>query len=407
MKYILRNKILLVVFVLVVALFPNIIALPQQSRTENIITAMGIDKNNGEYEVSIQYVIPFADSPSNSLKVMSGKGETVGDAVENMDREYGKNSGFAHCRAVIFNDEACENNLTEILDFLLRIKTNTNDIVLINTKDSAKKLLESVYRLDDEFYTIINSNGIANEQRKYQDLKSIGDYYNAQFGESKALAVSRINLKEEEKDESQNSTQNSSEKSQQGSQSSGQKPSQKIENNGEVAIIKDGKKILSLDKDESKNLAWFDNFIKESSAQVKNFTDETYRNADINFYVYDKNASVNVSFENGEPIYTLNLKVYLRTAQIIENGTRKEVYEINKKEFSPKLKYEIANSIKQELLSAEENFKTYDYDVVHCEELFHKFHPYKYADFKKTLSYFESFISHTAFRYNVEVIQRL
>ena len=412
MKYILRNKILFAVILLVVVLFPNIIAMPQQSRTENIITAIGIDKNDDEYEVFVQYVIPYAESEKNSLKIMSGKGVSVGEAIENMDMEYGKNSGFAHCRALIFNDKACEENLTEILDYLLRIKTNTNDILLVNTRDSAGKVLECVGNLDNEFYTIINSNGIANDQRKYQDLKSIGDYYNSQFGESKSIAINLIDVEENDShSESDSSGGEDNDKSggakSGGSSSNTQSDAQKIKNHGELIIIKNGKKITSLTQDESKALSWFDNQIKESSVVVKNFTDGLYKNADLNFYVYNKRGRISTSFVDGKPKYTYHLKVYLRTAQIIQNGTKMDVYEVNKKKLSDKLVYQITENIKSELFSAENHFKSYDYDVVKCNEYFHKFHPYKYADYLKTLSYGESFIKNVDFEYKIEIIQRL
>ena len=412
MKYILRNKILFAVILLVVVLFPNIIAMPQQSRTENIITAIGIDKNDYEYEVFVQYVIPYAESEKNSLKIMSGKGVSVGEAIENMDMEYGKNSGFAHCRALIFNDKACEENLAEILDYLLRIKTNTNDILLVNTRDSAGKVLECVGNLDNEFYTIINSNGIANDQRKYQDLKSIGDYYNSQLGESKSIAINLIDVEENDsQSEADSSGGEYNDKSggakSGGSSSNTQSDAQKIKNHGELIIIKNGKKITSLTQDESKALSWFDNQIKESSVVVKNFTDGLYKNADLNFYIYNKRGRISTSFVDGKPKYTYHLKVYLRTAQIIQNGTKMDVYEVNKKKLSDKLVYQITENIRSELFSAENHFKSYDYDVVKCNEDFHKFHPYKYADYLKTLSYGESFIKNVDFEYKIEIIQRL
>ena len=411
MKYIWRNKILLVMILLVVVLFPNIIAMPQQSRTENIITAIGVDKNNDGYEVFVQYVIPYAESEKNSLKIMSGKGKSVGEAIENMDMEYGKNSGFAHCRALIFNDKACEENLTEILDYLLRIKTNTNDILLANTRDSAGKVLECVGNLDNEFYTIINSNGIANDQRKYQDLKSIGDYYISQFGESKAIAINLIDVESNSSHSEGDSSGGENNEKDGGAKTGGnnqtQSDAQKIKNHGELIIIKNGKKIASLSQDESKSLSWFDNQIKEASVDVKNFTDGVYKNADLNFYVYNKHGRISTDFADGKPKYTYNLKVYLRTAQVLQNGTKKDVYEVKKKKLSDKLTYQIAENIKSELLSAENHFKTNDYDVVKCNEYFHKFHPYKYADYLKTLPYGNSFIQNVNFEYKIEVIQRL
>ena len=141
MKYLWHNKILLVILLLFIVMFPVTISLPQQSRSENIVTAIGIDKNGEEYEVSLQYLIPYAGSSENALKCASMKGKSVGEAIEKFNLDFGKVSGFAHCRVIVFNNEASDEGLNGALDYLQRIKTNTNNIFLVSTPISYSTFL--------------------------------------------------------------------------------------------------------------------------------------------------------------------------------------------------------------------------------------------------------------------------
>ena len=400
MKFLLRNKIIILFILLLMYFLPFAIGLPQQSRSENIITAMGVDKTDEGYEVHIQYVLPYDTSNSSSLKVMTGKGDTVSQAVEKLDMEYGRISGFAHCRALIFNNKACEEDISKVLDYLVRIKTNTNDVILINASTTSKEVLECATNLDNELYTIINSNGIANEQRKFQDLKSANDFYNALFGECKCIAVSVIGTEEAEQDKP------SSGGGQGGLQSGNSGSQKKIKNHGELAILINGVKTLELNEDESENLNWFDEQVVESRLSLKNFTDDLYKDANLDFFVLRKTKSMSVDFVNGEPCMNIRITARIRLSQVDEKNVGQEVYEVSRKEFSDKLKNVLKDTIKEKMLAAENNFKQNRYDVINCAETFHKFKNKEYKQYLSTLEDPLEFIEHVKFTYDINVEQR-
>lgn len=402
MKYLLRNKIFLLFLLVLIYFSPTAISLPQQSRSENIITAMGVDKTDEGYEVHIQYVLPYLDSNS-SLKVMTGKGSSVSEAVENVDMEYGKISGFAHCRAVIINDEACMEGLTQIMDYVVRIKTNTNNVTLINSRGSSKDVLECATNLDNELYTIINSNGIAAEQRKYQDLKTVNDYYNCLFGNCHSIAINVIDTEDAEEEGGASSSGKSGGEN---STQSGPKKSKTIKNNGELAIIKEGKKVLELTDKESDNLAWFDKDVREGKINLEHFTDDLYTDASLNFFVISKKNKISVNFHDGEPYFNLKIKALVRSAQVSQENMREEIYQVARKKFSPTLISALKDKISSQLKDAETHFKANKYDVINCAEYFHKFCPREYAEYISHLPSEDDFITHVHFSYTIDIEQR-
>ena len=412
MKYLWKNKILIVILLLLVIMFPSTISIPQQSRTENIVTAVGIDKNGDEFEVSIQYVIPYAGDGENTFKMSSAKGKSVAEAIETLSVETGRLSGFAHCRALVFNKEASEQNLTELLDYFIRIKTNTNNIVLLCAKESSKDTLSAVKNFNGEFYTILNANGFSNDQRRYQDFKSIGDYYNSFFSPSKSIAISVIDFKKEEGGNSSgggsggsSSASNDLSSGGGGSESSGGE--KKVSNAGEQVVIKNSKFVTLLDKDQATSLAFFNPNIKDMNYKLENFSDEKCNDVSIYFDIHDKESKVCVSFVDGKPHYTLNLILNMRATEIVGQSVGENLYFLLNKKFTDTLKQRLTDKIASNLRQAEQHFKQNKYDVVKCYETFYKFKNKEFKAYLNSLPQDKYFLDDIIFDYKITINQQL
>ena len=435
MKYLWHNKILLVILLLFIVMFPVTISLPQQSRSENIVTAIGIDKNGEEYEVSLQYLIPYAGSSENALKCASMKGKSVGEAIEKFNLDFGKVSGFAHCRVIVFNNEASDEGLNGALDYLQRIKTNTNNIFLVSTEKSAKKLLDSVKDLNSEFYVILSRDSVAGQHNHYESLKSFGDYYDAILGPVKCIAINNINVEEDTSSSSNGGASSggssgSGESSTSGGENSGESGSSsgggssgsgsssessgggsskstasKIKNDGSLTIIKDAKRLLTLTQSESDSLNWFNGKVKDMTLKVTNFSDEIYKDADITFDVYKRFTGIDTYFKNGVPIYKLNLLVDVTIIEAVKKDVTSEEFVPANSLFSDTLKEAVISEIKNKLRNAESNFKQNKYDVVNCYTHFHKYNNRDFKDYLKKLDDGEYFLDNVVFEYNVMVRQ--
>lgn len=435
MKYLWHNKILILVLLLFILMFPTTISLPQQSRSENIVTAVGIDKMGEEYEVSLQYLIPYAGSSENALKCASMKGKSVGEAIEKFNLDFGKVSGFAHCRAIVFNKEASDDNLNEALDYLQRIKTNTNNIFLVSTEKSAKELLDSVKDLNSEFYVILSRDSVAGQHNHYESLRSFGDYYDAILGPVKCIAINNINVEEDtssssnggasagggsgsgessggggsngDSSSSSGSTSSGDTGGGSGSSSSGSSTGKasKIKNDGSLTIIKNAKRLLTLTAEESDSLNWFNSKVKDMTLRVSGFSDEIYKNADITFDVYKRFTSVDTYFVDGKPVYRLNLLVDVTIIEAVKESLNSDEFVPANNLFSDKLKTAVVGEIKNKLRNAESNFRQNKYDVVDCYEHFYKYNNKQFKAYLKNLSETDYFLDNVIFEYNVRVRQ--
>lgn len=409
MKYLWRNKLLLIILILVLLMFPTTISLPQQSRSENIVTAVGVDKVGEEYEITLQYLIPDASSGQNSLKISTLKGQSVADAMEKINLNFGKVSGFAHCRVLVFNSDAGNKDFFNELDYFQKNKVNTNNILLVHTKKSAKELLSSVDNLNSDFYVILSRYSVEDKHNQYQALKTIGDYYNEMLGDNRTIAINSIDVESgdsEEADKTQSeSSKSASENSQTGGGESSSSKKGKIKNDGELCILKNDKIIATLGSNDAQHLSWFSKKVKDMTLKIENFSNETYQNADIIFDIFKKKTKIKVNFLNGQPIYRLCLDVNASIVECKMDKINRTEYKVNNRKFTDKLKGAIKDQILKELVSAEQKFVSEKYDVVHCNEYFYKFCNKDYKDFVSKLSSKDDFLSKVKFEYQININQ--
>jgi hypothetical protein len=429
MKYLWRNKIAVLIVLVLIIFFQQTISLPEQSKTENIITAIGIDKTGDEFDVSIEYILPYKSGSENELKQASNTGKSVSEALEKINIEYGKNSAFAHCKIVVLNEECCDSDVTTVLDYFTRIKTNTKNIIVMNTSGSAKDVLSTAKDLNSDLYSVVNCNNFVGAHRQYQDFKRIGEYYDAFLSPTKCIAIGIVDTETDDSStadtsstgasggassssssgsssKSSSTSSDSSESSSSSSSDSSSGDTKKFKCEGKMAIIKDGKRVLSLTADESENLNWFSPKVRDHFFTLENFTDEYVSNATLTFDVFEKSNRVRTYFDGDTPHYVLDLTLYMRTNEFVSGEMNEDYYNVLTKKFSDKLRSAIQDFIKGKLTLAEQNFKLNEYDVVHCYDNFYKYQNQQFKNYLASQGD-EYFIKNVVFEYNINVMQQL
>lgn len=414
MKYLWRNKMALLLVILMLVFFQPTVSLPEQSKTENIVVAVGVDKMDEEYEVSIQYILPYKSSGENELKLGSIKAENVAEGMHKMNLLFGKNSGFAHCKMLILNDKVCEEDITSVIDFFSRIKTNSNNILLINTPTSAKDVLSTASDLNSDLYIAMNCKCLYGH-RHYQNLKSLGDYYDSFFGPTKCITITIIDTEKQSAEDSSSGGGSSSggssggDSSNPSSSSSTSPPEEekKMKNEGKLAVIKNGRKILELSEEQSVDLNWFNPKVRDQFFTIKDFSDEYISNANLTFDIFEKKVKVKTHFEGNIPHYTLKLDLSVRANQLSSENISEIYYEVMTIQFSEKLKESLKQYVSNSLSAAEALFKQKEYDVIDCYSNFHKFQNKKFKTYLNSLDEDEYFLKNVVFHYEIEISQNL
>ena len=179
MKKLFLNRYFLVLMLLLVCFLPSAITRESESESDAIITAIGIDcfDDSQDIELSLQILVPTPSAQySQQLSVISIKEKTVSRAISFLELRLGKYISFPHCKAIVFNDAATKQGVDKFLDYIVRNKANSNNIVLINAQESAKDMLNSISDIDNSLYFSLNNSGGFNKEYLKGSQISLGDF---------------------------------------------------------------------------------------------------------------------------------------------------------------------------------------------------------------------------------------
>ena len=370
MKFLKRNIYSIIIIILCVVFVPNAISLQSQGHTQAIVTAIGIDKNENTFEVSLQTIVPTpAEQFEQKISVVSGEGQSVSEAFNNIALRLGKNIGIAQCRIIVVSRNV-DDDLASVFDSITKTKINTHNLSIIVTDAKAKEFINASENLDNNLYFALSDESYNNKHIDAVYL-SLGDFYDDYLSKDQCSLITRINLSSS-KDigsiESQNTQDSSGGEKEQGSNQE-----DAVFNNGQSTVIKNGKFYFDLTPEQTRAFNWMRKESNKGYIYVSNVTDELYENADVGLEIEDKHLQKKVSFVNGRPTITFKLKLYVRIDEIVSDKLNKKIFKSERNFLTDKLKMLTIKQIKEEMAKAIEISKKENVDVLNIKSQFTKY----------------------------------
>ena len=145
MQKLLNNRLLIIFIGFILAFFPNALSKKSMSNNNAIVIAVGVDKKDEEYTLSFQVVIPKQDNSfRESLLVLSASGDNLYDIYKKAETQIGKRIAFRHCQYIVVNEEVAKTeNMTLLLDFLVRNRDVSNSCIMLCTDKTAKDIMNA------------------------------------------------------------------------------------------------------------------------------------------------------------------------------------------------------------------------------------------------------------------------
>lgn len=359
-----KSKTWIVFLLLAVLFFPKAFYLEAESDTRAIITAVGIDKKEDEYEVSGLMVVPSNTSdPGSNLYLVSTKGKTVGEAFNQLAYNIGKRVGLAHCDFIVVDDKVLEEDITKTIDFFVRQYNITKRAYLVNCKDGAKKMLQTALN-EKALSTVLLSNLVQKENHSTMGVGSnIDDIYKMYFGESGVTYLNVFEIEKPDKNEQskseggqgQSSGGGESEQSGGSSDSSGGEggsdSQEKIKGTDTLAILKKGIRICEINKDETMFYEIYNHTLRSTYMLIEDVEDEDKNNANVGVDIVKIKCKNKYCFENGKPTIKCQISMVVALYEVCED-TRSINQVDNAKTHIGKT---IKDMIKEKLTSGAEN----------------------------------------------------
>ena len=144
---ILKNKFVIILFLMVVFLFFGSITNTLVLNNRGIVVGMGLDVDGENITVACQILVAGdmgADTPNNdNYAVLSSSGKTFGEATQKMMVDSAEYMSYAHCNTVIVGKKIVESGrLFEVLDELLKNSKITENTFLVYYEGDTKEILK-------------------------------------------------------------------------------------------------------------------------------------------------------------------------------------------------------------------------------------------------------------------------
>lgn len=400
-----RTPMLLALVLIALWFFPSAIVAPSESAVNAIVTAVGLDKNEQNYEVTLMTFLSHPNqSYSEQYEVISCSAPSISEAFTNASLQIGKNISLFHTHTAIVSERLLEEDIASALDYLGRVASLPQSCVLISTNVTSKQFLEFVQELDKE--SDINLEELLFYTSNYVLWKytTINSFYEGYYSPVKASILGHLTITQgdvngipikntenvvglgsssggssggsesskssgSQQSESPNQT-NGAQQSGGESQSSSSSNQLQIVNDGSCLLIKNGKMQAHMTKEQLRGLNWLNSSTSGAVITLENFSDQTFDEARLIYKVQREQVLDKVEFENGVPVYTANIKLFISLMEA--NGSKEELTESREVAYiSDEVRELIEKQVKTEINSSLEFLSTQNCDTL---DMFEKFY---------------------------------
>lgn len=348
-----------------------------------IIVALGIDKIEDQFEVTVQIAIPQAtdQTAANDDSTISTFGKTVYEAIDNIGTQTGWAPKLAFCDLILFGRSMTEENVMPVVDYIVASRRIQNSAVLAACEGSAKEILLSVTALDAisafAIQKILLKKTLSADNVINTDVRR---FASTQLSDAKTSYIPLIKTKKTD-DKGKESGSSSSQMASTGGSSGGSEEDSGSggENKNvvfdatETAVFVNGKTVCTLSPEETKVFCMIRKPVEESFLIID--AGEGKKLISIN----GKRSKIGVSF-NEKP--TLNLSLTL-SAEIIDGAKTPSLTNMTDR----------TNVSTEELASASEKvtdilngmldkLKEANADIFGAKENVYKFHHSRYESVK-------------------------
>ena len=435
-RFVKHNLALIILIVMAVLFLPTVVSKDAESESDAIVTAIGVDRQQNNYQLSLQVLVPTPASQYNQkLSVVTDKGEDISTTISKIQLRLGKEIGLSHCKVFVFSSDVAKEGLTQVFDYIFRAKSNTQNIVLIHTPDSAKDFLTNSSDLENNLYFSIRNRGSFNENYLIGDQTTLGSYYTDYLGPVKTSLIATVELLDEKQasgdssssggggtsssgasssgsgdtssNESASGGDSANESATQGGSSGGQQK-KVIVNRGKLLVVKDGKTALELTPQQSQMINWFNDKAQTGTMVIQNVTQQgLFDNANVGVQIDQKKSTITTTFDKGMPTLTLSVKLYVRTVEINQTDYTGNSYKSNSVNVTEHLKQLIKQKVTTQAESAFELCKDNKVDLIKVYETFNKYNNKKFKQYLNGLDNKQDYLNQIALKVKVEVEEYL
>lgn len=382
-----------------------------------IITAIGLDPGESQDEIKLSLLTftPVAEQTyTEKYKVVTSTGRSISEALDYAGLNIGREIGLSHVKNVIMNKKLVEKDMTKYLDYLSRNQTFQLSCKLIITETDASEFLGAVKNLDSESSVKISEIMTYNKDYIYATDTTFETFFKGLFSPTKVSVIPVVTLSTEgdgieigggSGGGSGGGEGVQSEASMGGSGGGGGQDSKRITNDGKTAVLKDGKLKMILDGLDIKKINIIKGVYTTGSLVVEDFSDETFKDAELTFEILGRQSSYKIVYENEIPVVMINTKMIMTLAEVESpSGLIEENVEYLK--ISPKLIDAIELKVKSLVSQGIDIMRENQTDIVNFYTMMYNSNKTAFLNFLNNLEDKDDYLNKVIFKVGVQVFTR-
>ena len=423
------TPMLLALIVIAIFFFPKAIIAPSESVSNAIVTAIGLDKQDEDYEVTLLTFLSYPNqSYTERYEIFTSTGATLSEALTKAGLQLGKTVSLFHTHTAIVSENLLNEDIAPALNYLVRVASLPQSCILIGTNVPTKTFMEFVKELDSEADLNLEELTFFNSNYVYWNDTSINSFLQGYYSPTETSLISFMPLRKGESDgipidkplqteEGQSGggsqdempssgagASSASQGSSQGSQGGGESQGEKLEliNDGNEILLKRGIKVEELDRDILRGLNWFNSKTTSAVLIIKDVNDENFNNADLAYKVNQKQVRERYDYQNGVPVVTTSIRLFVTLTEV--DGSKEELKKKNEASYiSDTVRQKIEETVKRQIANALDVFVQNKTDVMEIYEKFYRARRQETKKYIKNLSHPDEFLSNVVFKVVVSV----
>ena len=407
--------------------FPSAIIAPAESVSNAVVTAIGLDKKQGEYEVTLLTFLSYPNqSYTEKYEIFTTTGGTLSEALTKAGLQLGKAVSLFHTHTAVVSESLLNEDIAPALNYLVRVASLPQSCILIGTNVDTKLFMEFVKELDAEADLNLEELTFFNSNYVYWNDTSINSFLQGYYSPTETSLISYMPLMNSTDDgipidkplNTDNSTQQSGEQSsnmqsessksqssgESGAGQSGGQEGQKLEliNDGNEIIIKRGVRVVNIDREILRGLNWFNSRTTGALLVLKDVNDENFNNAQIAYKVNEKQVRQRFDYENGVPVCTTSIRLFVNLTEV--DGSKEDLRQKNEASYiSDTVREKIEETVKKQISNSINLFVKNKTDVLEIYEQFYRAHRSETKKLLKQIGSPDEFLSHVVFKVVVSV----
>ncbi len=394
-------------------MFPSAFYSEAEFDKRAVVVALAIDKDGDMYELNGITAIPTSSVELNSnVDIISGKGKSIGEAINQISLDVGKKVSLAHCDTLVVNQQLMqEEDLSKTLNYFLRGSQLTSNTLLIAVEEKSKDFLEAVMQ-SKSVNTVLISDLVNNQDSLVSASRvNIKGFFNEYYSEGSTSIMNSLQVQENTEQNNQSSEGSSGgdtsegESSSSGSGGNTAQGKKTVKNEGNLLVLKTGKSVGMLKDKQAQAYNLYNTKIHRGFLMLRELEDDGVKKENVGIEIVQKNVNNKYSLKDGVPTLTIKCDMIVKLTEMIVDEEKKDLTHLNgvKTHITDNVKKAIYEYYKEGIDGIIELSKEQKVDIFRFKEKLYKFKNKEWKKYYDGLENKEDYLNNIVVNLELEI----